>query len=107
MPEGLIATTGVARFRVGKIINNKLLCYNINAMAPMLRTIASEAVQPFLNMKTINNCIIGLPPFNEQEKIINTLDNLFLVIEQIKSRIQSAQKIQLHLADALTDAAIN
>lgn len=44
MPEGLIATTGVARFRVGKIINNKLLCYNINAMAPMLRTIASEAV---------------------------------------------------------------
>ncbi|WP_244583499.1 restriction endonuclease subunit S, partial [Escherichia coli] len=33
MPEGLIATTGVARFRVGKIINNKLLCYNINAMA--------------------------------------------------------------------------
>ncbi|CAH3394731.1 hypothetical protein AI2602V1_4153 [Citrobacter freundii] len=107
MPEGLIATTGVARFRVGKIINNKLLCYNINAMAPMLRAIASEAVQPFLNMKTINNCIIGLPPFDEQEKIINTLDNLFLIFEKIKSRIKSAQQTQLHLADALTDAAIN
>lgn len=107
MPEGLIATTGVARFRVGKIISNKLLCYNINAMAPMLRAIASEAVQPFLNMKTINNCIIGLPPFDEQEKIINSLDNLFLIFEKIKSRIKSAQQTQLHLADALTDAAIN
>ncbi|EKN5087570.1 hypothetical protein DVP68_11690 [Yersinia enterocolitica] len=107
MPEGLIATTGVARFRVGRSILNSLLCYELNALAPKLNEIASEAVQPFLNMKTINNCIIGLPPLREQKKIVDKTNAIFLACDTLKSRLQSAQQTQLHLADALTDAALN
>lgn len=107
MPEGLIATTGVARFRVGRSILNSLLCYELNALAPKLNEIASEAVQPFLNMKTINNCIIGLPPLREQKKIVDKTNAIFLACDTLKSRLQSAQQTQLHLADALTDAALS
>ncbi|ENX4780289.1 hypothetical protein ACFPKA_004493, partial [Salmonella enterica] len=43
----------------------------------------------------------------EQKRIMENLYKLNFLIEDIKFRIKSAQQTQLHLADALTDAAIN
>ena len=48
-----------------------------------------------------------LPPYKEQVRIVNKIKKLEILCENIKAKLKSAQQTQLHLADALTDAAIN
>mgnify|MGYP000055943909 CR=1 FL=1 len=107
MPEGLIATTGVARFRVGEVITSELMCYFLNALGPKLRSIASQAVQPFLNMKTINSCLIGLPPLEEQIQIVEKLDQLMSLCNHLKRLLLQANETQANLSEAIIDNALN
>lgn len=48
-----------------------------------------------------------MPPLREQYLIVKTVKELFSFCDTLKSRLQSAQQTQLHLADALTDAALS
>ncbi|WP_270493022.1 restriction endonuclease subunit S [Citrobacter gillenii] len=48
-----------------------------------------------------------LPPYKEQVRIVSKIKKLEILCENIKTKLKSAQQTQLHLADALTDAAIN
>lgn len=107
MPEGLIATTGVARFRVGEAISPELMCYFLNALGPKLRSIASQAVQPFLNMKTINSCLIGLPPLEEQVQIVEMLDQLMSLCNEMKTLINIAGKTQVNISKAIVETALD
>lgn len=60
-----------------------------------------------LNLSLIRSFLVSLPPRLEQERIVSRVNELFSICDILKSRFQSAQQTQLHLADALTDAAIN
>lgn len=60
-----------------------------------------------LNLSLIRSFLISLPPRLEQERIVSRVNELFSICDTLKSRLQSAQQTQLHLADALTDAALN
>ncbi|WP_038908622.1 restriction endonuclease subunit S [Dickeya oryzae] len=60
-----------------------------------------------LNLSLIRSFLVSLPPRLEQERIVSRVDELFSICDILKSRLQSAQQTQLHLADALTDAAVN
>lgn len=60
-----------------------------------------------LSVGKIRNIMIPVPPIKEQEKILAQMDKFLIICESLKSRLQSAQQTQLHLADALTDAALN
>lgn len=51
--------------------------------------------------------LISLPGYNEQLKIVENIANYIQICEVLTSKIKSTQQTQLHLADALTDAAIN
>lgn len=62
---------------------------------------------PGISREDVMEPLIMLPPFEEQKRIMENLYKLSFLIEDIKFRIKSAQQTQLHLADALTDAAIN
>jgi type I restriction enzyme S subunit len=74
----------------------------------MLLSYAKEAVgQASINQQQISNIVLPLPPVCEQRKIIEITNNLLVLISTLKSRLQSAQQTQLHLADALTDAALS
>ncbi|HDS7325860.1 restriction endonuclease [Enterobacter kobei] len=74
----------------------------------MLLSYAKEAVgQASINQQQISNIVLPLPPVCEQRKIIEITNNLLVLISTLKSHLQSAQQTQLHLADALTDAALN
>lgn len=63
----------------------------------------------------INNLLLGdlkrklipLPPLKEQYRIVNKVNELNKLCDHLKSRLQSAQQTQLHLADSLTDAALS
>lgn len=50
---------------------------------------------------------VVVPPLDEQYLIVKTVKELFTFCDHLKSRLQSTQQTQLHLADALTDAALN
>lgn len=60
-----------------------------------------------LSVGKIRSIIVPVPPLNEQRKIINQLREFINLCDTLKSRLQSAQQTQLHLADAITDAALN
>ncbi|ECC9830971.1 restriction endonuclease subunit S [Salmonella enterica subsp. enterica] len=60
-----------------------------------------------LRVGDVENLNIPLPPLNEQYRIIDKVNILFEYCNKLKSNIKASQQTQLHLADALTDAAIN
>lgn len=72
-----------------------------------LRSLAAGGAQPNLNSAKVSNTLIPIPPLSEQIKIATKVEELFKVCDILKHHLQSAQQTQLHLADALTDAALN
>ncbi|TXE73208.1 restriction endonuclease subunit S [Serratia nevei] len=48
-----------------------------------------------------------LPPLEEQLRICDKVNEILNVCDTLKYNLHSAQQTQLHLADALTDAALN
>jgi type I restriction enzyme S subunit len=53
------------------------------------------------------NALIPVMTTLEQKRISLIINKLMMICDQLKSRLQSAQQTQLHLADALTDAALS
>ncbi|EBA1888517.1 TPA: restriction endonuclease subunit S [Salmonella enterica subsp. houtenae serovar [1],40:z4,z23:-] len=72
-----------------------------------LRALASGGAQPNLNVAKISQTVIPLPPEREQARVVLAVNSLLHLYSSLKKHVQSAQQTQLHLADALTDAAIN
>lgn len=60
-----------------------------------------------INSNELMGLLVPLPPKNEQGIIIRQISNIDTTLSNLKVSIQSAQQTQLHMADALTDAAIN
>ncbi|EDV3052532.1 restriction endonuclease subunit S [Salmonella enterica subsp. enterica] len=60
-----------------------------------------------INSNELMGLLVPLPPKNEQGIIIKKINEIDTTLSNLKVSIQSAQQTQLHLADALTDAAIN
>ncbi|MEE7386228.1 restriction endonuclease subunit S [Escherichia coli O21:H21] len=60
-----------------------------------------------LSVGKIRGITIPLPPLNQQNLILSRIREYILVCENLKTSTQSAHQTQLHLADALTEAAIN
>ncbi|WP_240731117.1 restriction endonuclease subunit S [Escherichia sp. E4736] len=60
-----------------------------------------------LNLGLLKKLTLPLPPTQEQERIVKKIHYINNIIDNLKYRIQSALQTQLHLANALTDAAIN
>ncbi|WP_332831376.1 restriction endonuclease subunit S [Escherichia coli] len=67
----------------------------------------TTAGQKTVNQTHISSLAIPLPPIKEQIKIVKKINELFGLIEALKASIKTAKQTQLHLADALTDAAIS
>jgi len=63
--------------------------------------------QPCLYLSEISSFLFPMPPKNEQHRIVSKIEHLFSICDHLISRLQSAQQTQLHLADALTDAAVS
>lgn len=106
MPEGMLATTGLCRFRVGQVVTPQYLCQFLNGIADQLRALASEAVQPFLNMKTIGAVAIPLPPLAEQRRIVAKVDQLMALVDELETQLAesraTAQKLLERLVAELT-----
>ncbi|TLI84858.1 restriction endonuclease subunit S [Escherichia sp. E2562] len=58
-------------------------------------------------LNRLSNTLIPLAPSMEAAKIIDNIKKIEDISKAMLKKIKSAQQTQLHLADALTDAAIN
>lgn len=58
-------------------------------------------------LNRLSNTLIPLSPSMEAAKIIDNIKKIEDISKAMLKKIQSAKQTQLHLADALTDAAIN
>jgi type I restriction enzyme S subunit len=59
-----------------------------------------------LNLNSLRNFAIPLPPLNEQKRIVEKVEQLLALCRQLKSRLQQTHKTQLHLADAIVEKAL-
>lgn len=85
------------------------LCLNCGVTADYLEASKSGMAESQMNISQDNLKLspVALPPTAAQLKMISTIENFSKVCDTLKSRLQSAQQTQLHLADALTDAALS
>ncbi|ASO12040.1 restriction endonuclease subunit S [Salmonella enterica subsp. salamae serovar 57:z29:z42] len=98
----------------GRIIGQDIDPYWLETYmnSPYSRDYFASASKQTTNLASINKtqlrgCPVAIPPSSEADKIMIKLNDFNELCKKLKSHIQSAQQTQLHLADALTDAAIN
>ncbi len=60
-----------------------------------------------LNHGILNKLPLLLPPLNEQQRIVTKVDELMVLCDTLKNRINTIQSTQLHLADAISEQALN
>ncbi|HGX6479685.1 TPA: restriction endonuclease subunit S [Shigella dysenteriae] len=65
------------------------------------------SAQPNLSANSVMLYSFPCPPLTEQYRIFSQVGLLQELCDKLKTRIKTAQQTQLHLADALTNAAIN
>ncbi|ELY3469159.1 restriction endonuclease subunit S, partial [Cronobacter universalis] len=111
IPDNLKCCLGqrVMLLRPSRKMNSELLRYILSSKKTLdeLLSLNKGVGVKHVNVKDVKNHIMVLPPENEQKRILSKIDDMYALCDQLKSRLQSAQQTQLHLADALTDAALN
>ncbi len=71
------------------------------------RMTGTSGTMPKISKKIVEEIPIIVPEISIQQKWITTVNLMLDICSEIKYRLHKAKKTQLHLADALTDAAIN
>ncbi|MNT04132.1 Type-1 restriction enzyme EcoKI specificity protein [compost metagenome] len=59
-----------------------------------------------INSTEISNLIIPVPPLFEQRRIVTKVNELMVICDQLKSRLQTSQQTQLALAESLVEGAL-
>ncbi len=67
----------------------------------------TSGTMPKISKKVVEDIPVAVPPLAVQHQLVIKIKEIFFLCGSLKSRLQSAQQTQLHLADALTDAALN
>ncbi|EMO7790640.1 restriction endonuclease subunit S [Citrobacter freundii] len=98
------------RFRVNEFISNEYaLAYFRHCLySGRFQKAATQTTNiAHLSVSRLAPIEFPLPSYSEQLKIVVKIKELEVLCEKIKIGVKSAQQTQLHLADALTDAALN
>lgn len=72
-----------------------------------VRAAENRIKMPKLNVESLSNILIPVPPAGIQSAVFSKISQMDTFCDTLKFRLQSVQQTQLHLADALTDAALN
>lgn len=81
--------------------------YFMMTIKSTLEKFAPSTAQKNINIDILSQLFFPCPPLEEFHRIVDKVQNLLSVCDVLRAYIQSAQQTQLHLANALTDAAIN
>jgi len=93
---------------LGNVLSEYLqCCLTIDAATNSLdKYFTGATIKHFVGAK-LNNYVIPIPPVEEQHRIVAKVNELIILCNQLKTRLTEAQTTQLHLADAITEQAIN
>lgn len=110
--ENLMISDKIIRFHlISEDISAKYisLCLNYGVTSLYLENSKSGMAESQMNISQdiLKMAPVAIPTTHEQLKIIDKINEMMDYFIILKNKIQSAQQTQLHLADALTDAAIN
>ncbi|HDC4807410.1 TPA: restriction endonuclease subunit S [Enterobacter kobei] len=72
-----------------------------------VRAAENRIKMPKLNVESLSNILIPVPPAGMQSAVFSKISQMDTFCDTLKSHLQSAQQIQLNLADTLTDATVN
>lgn len=59
-----------------------------------------------INKTQLRGCLVAIPPLAEQHRIVAKVDELMVLCDTLKARIQEAETTQRHLADAVVVQAV-
>jgi len=65
----------------------------------------NATAQPVISGRKVYPIVVGLPPMNEQHRIVAKVDELMALCDTLKARLKTAQAIQINLADAIVELA--
>jgi len=71
-----------------------------------VRAAENRIKMPKLNVESLSNMIVPVPPLNEQRRIVAKVDELMALCDALKARLAEAQTTQIHLADAIVERAV-
>ena len=75
-------------------------------LAERLQDLAIGGAQPFVSLGQLRSLAIPLPPLQEQQRIVDCLDQLFVICEKIKERLVLANQLQRKISDVLVGQAL-
>ena len=64
------------------------------------------SAQPNLSANSVTLYSFPIPPLSEQKRIVAKVDELMILCDRIKARINGSQTTQLHLADAMAEQVL-
>ena len=84
----------------------KYLLIFLKHITAQVKDNAAGAVQSFVSLGMLRNYPFPLPPLAEQKRIVEKVDELFLMCDQLKSLMGNASELQRKIADVLVDQAL-
>jgi len=91
-------------------IFNKYIYYVLSTrstLTSVLKDVKGTAGQDNLSLEQCRNLVIPLPPIEVQHRIVNTIDNLFNLCDQLRTKLTNTQTKQLQITEAITTKAVN
>ncbi|MCO7826634.1 restriction endonuclease subunit S [Escherichia fergusonii] len=92
---------------IKKDLNKYVYNYLLSGVFLDFIELIGTAGQDNISIAKSKHIVIPLAPVNEQNRIVEKLTEIINIAEKLKHKINITKQTQLHLADALTDAAIN
>ncbi len=100
--EAVLSTTGSCKITPNlKKVNTVYLAHHLYLLKPELQKIASQVAQPFLNMTTVKEIVIALPPLPLQQKFTQIVQKY----EHLRAQQREAERQAEHLFQSLLHRA--
>ncbi len=82
-------------------INNQFLKFLIDSLKGYFISQGAGAAQPNISRVKIINSIVPLPPFNEQERIVEKINQLMALCDNLEKQIENSSSKQTQLLNAI------
>ena len=82
-------------------INNQFLKFLIDSLKGYFISQGAGAAQPNISRVKIINSIVPLPPFNEQQRIVEKINQLMALCDDLEKQIENSSSKQTQLLNAI------
>ncbi|MEJ5864477.1 restriction endonuclease subunit S [Pseudomonas farsensis] len=88
------------------LLDTQFTRYLLLSMAEHFQSKSIGIAIPGISREDVLDTPIGLPPLQEQNRIVAKVDQLMALCDQLKARLNQARQVHEHLASALVEQAV-